>query len=1400
MRVVFYIIKFILLVIITAWISVVTAQTNAEIKVDLEISNKPLKEVFTALEQKSDLHFVYNDALVSNYTGISVSSKNRTVASILTEVLSKTNLRFIQQVNKIIIEKKDVLPSASPAMQNEPVRREVITGIVVEEGNNRPIRNANVYFDGTLNGTTTDSTGNFTLDLRSTSKIKISVTAVGFYPGSASEYIPGTRLIIHLKPRSYELAAVEIMADDGLSRKEKLKLFKKEFLGDDDNAWNCDILNEDDIRVTYNIKKNILKAYCDNPILIRNKNLGYLLSFTLESFLSSDDGTFFTGTQFFKEDINPMDLKKIEKARKATYLGSRMHFIRSLWNNELKKNNFRVNRALGYQMYYEDMVVEHDNQKFLNPTETLEIIYRWNKSQLFKNTLGKEIYIDKNGYNNPAGVNWAGAIGDERVGDSLPLEYGLPASSSGTISAIAASGTVGSTEPAVSFIAPIDTLRSRMPIEKLYIQFDKPYYNSGDTLRMKAYLFDAALIRGSVNSGIVYVELANDSNQVVLRRMLPMGYGLGTGSIALNKSEVPEGGYTLRAYTNLMRNFGENHVFEKQLYISSASQNILVHSTSELSKKSGKDNLQLALGFSEFNKKAIGLRDIDLRVQEGKKILFRDKVRTDVDGKMDINFTIPEKTAAKAVSIIAGDGKNMPALTIPIALNRPENTDLQFMPEGGNLVAGITSRVGFKAIGEDGNAVDVSGKIYNEKNVEVAEFKSSYKGMGSFELTPQNEAYTAKLLFNDGTTKTFTLPAVKSTGTVIKVSNSPKDEWITVTVNKSPGLSQQAKYYLIGQARGMIDYEEPVHFDGFTVSEEKIPKNLFPTGIVRFTLMSADKHALNERITFVDHHDNLNIKITPDQETHPARDSVALAIQVSDDSGNPVQGTFSMAVTDDNQVKNDSLSNNILTTILLTSGLKGTVEEPGHYFQETAQAGADLDHLLLTQGWTGYDWKDVFNPPESLAYRPEFEFKIQGKVSGLSNKAGIATVQLLSSKPSFFMADTAEADGSFGFSGFPAAENLHFFLQAKNAKKRNLDLQVDAYKPPVFKPFGERLKPWYVNSDTALIRQAVTQSAQQVELVSKGSNVLEKVTITDKKIVPGSKNLNGPGESDQTLDEKDMALMGKKTLMDVIQEKIKGFNVGVFPTTQPQRSGLVSVNSGLPKPKSDDGDITGNTAGEILVKKQSYRIGEKELHLVIDGIDIEQFYIPDVAPEKPLPKWETGDPPPGHVNTDYISLRNEASLTDRMQFVKSYLTNIKAEDIKGIEVMVNPRYNSRYKSLFSSKILANLDMITTDFAFVEVTTRSGNGAFMNKLPGLVYNPVPFTNSAAFYRPKYASKASPLADLRSTIHWEPDILTDKEGKATVSFYSADRPGTYSIIMEGSNMNGNVGRKMRTIQIK
>ena len=58
----------------------------------------------------------------------------------------------------------------------------------------------------------------------------------------------------------------------------------------------------------------------------------------------------------------------------------------------------------------------------------------------------------------------------------------------------------------------------------------------------------------------------------------------------------------------------------------------------------------------------------------------------------------------------------------------------------------------------------------------------------------------------------------------------------------------------------------------------------------------------------------------------------------------------------------------------------------------------------------------------------------------------------------------------------------------------------------------------------------------------------------------------------------------------------------------------------------------------------------------------------------------------------------------------------------------------------------------------------------------------------------------MTDIRSTIHWQPDITTDKKGEATVSFYTADNPASYSIIMEGSDLKGSFGTTRTSIKVQ
>lgn len=107
-----------------------------------------------------------------------------------------------------------------------------------------------------------------------------------------------------------------------------------------------------------------------------------------------------------------------------------------------------------------------------------------------------------------------------------------------------------------------------------------------------------------------------------------------------------------------------------------------------------------------------------------------------------------------------------------------------------------------------------------------------------------------------------------------------------------------------------------------------------------------------------------------------------------------------------------------------------------------------------------------------------------------------------------------------------------------------------------------------------------------------------------------------------------------------------------------------------------------------------------------------------------------------------------------------------------------------------------------DYAYIEVTTRSGRGPLIKKSPGFyAYNPPVPARPKEFYRPRYTGRDTPVkTDFRSTIHWEPDVVTDSTGTATITFYTSDRPGTYTIVAEGSNMDGLVGFGTGKISVK
>jgi hypothetical protein len=904
-------------------------------------------------------------------------------------------------------------------------------------------------------------------------------------------------------------------------------------------------------------------------------------------------------------------------------------------------------------------------------------------------------------------------------------------------------------------ISATDSLNAKLGIEKLYVQTDKASYNAGDTLWFRAYLCNAGFF--TAKSGLLYVEISNDSNRLIKRLLLPVEAGLASGQLPLSK-EMPQGGYMLRAYTNWMRNFGEDLVFEKHFSIDDArDKDWLI----DYSVRTVKDKTQLRLKFSGLDTVPVARREIRIMLSDGRRDWSKKVAETDANGMMNIDFDLPEKVNAATISLRLQDlHEGERKLTFPVLLNRPEDIDLQFMPEGGELVAGIPAHLAFKAIDVHGRGVSVTGKVYDSRGSEVAVFASAHRGIGVFDLLPAaGETYSARIDLPDGSARTYPLPAVKNAGTTLQVINPFQSDSLEVdlscrpapptltslhtpmptpTLASAPASTPAAggdTCFLLGEARGKVCYGAWVDFRRGNV-KLLIPKNAFPSGIARFVLSRANGLPLNERLVFIDHHDNLAIHIRANKDWYRQRDSVALHIEVTDKTGQPVQGHFSLAVTDNGQVRTDSIAGgSLLTHLLLTAELSGTVEDPGYYFPPTADKTIwrDLDQLLLAQGWVGYNWNAYVQGANPFNFPVEKAFLVRGKVSNAFNKPVAHTeVTLLSRKPLMLLDAVTNERGDFVFTGISPSDTMTFFLQARNRKGKssNVEVGVDEFKPPVFAPVRDPLTPWYVNVDTGSL-WVINRNARlkKDEARITGEDMLQAVVVKARRVIVGSKNLNGPGEADLLIGEGELEKAGKTTLGDLLQKDFPGFRLSV------SKQGA-----------------------------RYYSINAKVVHLVIDGTNIE-FLMPE-----------------GIQQADYF---------------KQYLDYYTAEDIKGIELMESQRYVVNYMTGFLGPFSS-----PDAHAFIEITTRGGQGPFLTKTAGtLVYRPMGFTLAKAFYSPKYApdSKAD-MTDIRSTIFWEPDIRTDKDGQATVKFYTADNPGSYSLILEGCDMQGGLGAMRTTLFVR
>jgi len=271
-------------------------------------------------------------------------------------------------------------------------------------------------------------------------------------------------------------------------------------------------------------------------------------------------------------------------------------------------------------------------------------------------------------------------------------------------------------------------------------------------------------------------------------------------------------------------------------------------------------------------------------------------------------------------------------------------------PEGGSLIAGIQSKLAFKAVGTDGLPVEVEGELL-EDSLPTGQFKSSHAGMGSLTFTPlAGKKYSVHISAPD---TVLSLPEVMLQGITLQLTGRNK-EYLEFLVEQSPTFDKRT-IYLRAQLRGVV-----CCMAAGVLNKElkiKIPLKEFPSqGMVEFTLFDNDLFPLAERLVYVNTEKKLNIEAHLDKTRYQTRGKVLLKIKVTDENGQPVIANLGVNVYD-KLYRNADDAKNILTHCFLSSQLKGKIYDPAFYFDTKNKDREEaLDLLLLTLGWRRYVW------------------------------------------------------------------------------------------------------------------------------------------------------------------------------------------------------------------------------------------------------------------------------------------------------------------------------------------------------------------------------------------------------------------------------------------------------------
>lgn len=499
----------------------------------------------------------------------------------------------------------------------------------------------------------------------------------------------------------------------------------------------------------------------------------------------------------------------------------------------------------------------------------------------------------------------------------------------------------------------------------------------------------------------------------------------------------------------------------------------------------------------------------------GEDFIFKKKINV-------VDF--PETTTSKPVFPQNSDTKRKAEMDF----------DVQFFPEGGSLLIGNVQTVAFKAIGTDGLLEDIRLKVYNNRHELVCESKSTHKGMGRFKLpVRQGERYYAQVESAKGRQKKVELPVSEVEGLGLEVRLEDSVLSYRVLCGDSTRLPQQL--FLLGHVRGvpLLELCKPI-------DQLKGEINLIspPEGILQVLLVDTGR-IYSQRLCFISNQNIPEFEIATNLKSFRAHEVVKVDMQLKKKDCSALAGSFAVSVQDKGWGIQDSLQDHILSYLLLSSDLKGYIEDPAWYFADdtTGRKGA-LDVLLLTQGWTRFKVENIlWGKFASPAWTLELGQRISGNVRYFwRKKKDKSDIQLIILGSNGIIDElNPDSTGHFVVDGLAFPEGTGFVIQGRNAVGKSsveVSIEEERFLSPHWGQFHEKS----LNQEAVFIGDFSRENEERY--------LLEEA-IVKRRVMPKLQQVMYDYKSDFILDSARIASMEDASLATVLRE-IPGVEMDIY--------------------------------------------------------------------------------------------------------------------------------------------------------------------------------------------------------------------------------------------------------------